>query len=76
MFFLTLVFGGNSAPREEAQADTRAKMGDIQRSISDYFPMITRGFVGDEKEDGAPEVAAVGWKHDVGSRREREEGLR
>ncbi len=56
--------------------DVRGKIDDISRSVSDYFPMIKRGFIGEEKEDGAPEVVTVGWKHDVTSRKEREEGLR
>lgn len=58
----------------EAQAEVRGKMEEIHRSVSDYFPMIKRG--GDEKEEGAPEVNAVGWKHDIASRKEREECLR
>mmetsp|Transcript_12606 Transcript_12606/g.27352 ORF Transcript_12606/g.27352 Transcript_12606/m.27352 type:complete len:1624 (-) Transcript_12606:148-5019(-) len=57
-------------------ADTREKMDVNMRSVSDYFPMIKRGFIGEEKEEGAAEVVAVGWKHDVTSRKEREEGLR
>jgi hypothetical protein len=44
--------------------------------ISEYFPMIMRGFIGEESQDAAPEVVGVGWKHDVTSRKEREEGLR
>jgi len=50
-------------------------MEDIRSQVSDYFPMIRRG--GDDKEsDGAPEVATVGWKHEIGSRKEREQSLR
>lgn len=55
----------------EASADARAK---IERSVSDYFPMITRGFTGEE--GGAAKIVAAGWKHDVASRKDREEGLR
>lgn len=60
----------------EGLMDVRGKIDDISRSVSDYFPMIKRGFIGDEKEEGAPEVVTVGWKHEVTSRKEREEGLR
>lgn len=60
----------------EGLMDVRGKIDDISRSVSDYFPMIKRGFIGEEKEEGAPEVVTVGWKHDVTSRKEREEGLR
>jgi hypothetical protein len=50
---------------------------DVQKSIiSEYFPMITRGFAGEESQEVEPEVVGVGWKHDVTSRKEREEGLR
>mmetsp|Transcript_38950 Transcript_38950/g.66467 ORF Transcript_38950/g.66467 Transcript_38950/m.66467 type:complete len:373 (+) Transcript_38950:70-1188(+) len=45
-------------------------------SVSDYFPMIKRGFTGEEKDEAGPEVAAAGWKQDIGSRKDREEGLR
>lgn len=51
-------------------------MEHLMSSISDYFPMIRRGYTGEEKEGAAPEVATAGWQHDVASRREREEGLR
>lgn len=60
----------------EGLMDVRGKIDDISRSVSDYFPMIKRGFIGEEKEEGAPEVVTVGWKHDITSRKEREEGLR
>ena len=66
---------GFRTPVVDAQLDVRGKMDELQRSVSDYFPMIKRGF-SDEKEEGAPEVVAMGWKHDVASRKEREEGLR
>jgi hypothetical protein len=48
---------------------------DLKSSVSDYFPMIKRGF-SEEKEEDAPEVVTSGWKHDVISRKEREVGLR
>lgn len=51
-------------------------MDDVKSSVSDYFPMIKRGFSGDDKEEEATEVATSGWKHDIGSRKEREVGLR
>ena len=60
----------------EGLMEVRGKIDDISRSVSDYFPMIKRGFIGEEKEEGAPEVVTVGWKHDITSRKEREEGLR
>jgi len=60
----------------EAQIDMRNKMDDMRSSVREYFPMIKRGFAGDEKQDDAPEVAMAGWKHDIASRREREESLR
>jgi hypothetical protein len=60
----------------ERPVDARGKLN-VQKSIlSEYFPMITRGFTGDESQEETPEVVGVGWKHDVTSRKEREEGLR
>ncbi len=44
--------------------------------INEFFPSIMRGFAGTESEEVAPEVAGAGWKHDISSRKEREEGLR
>jgi len=49
------------------------------RSPSDYFPLVRRGMaaLADElmtKEE--EEVVTVGWKHDITSRKEREEALR
>jgi hypothetical protein len=56
--------------------DARGKL-EVQKSvISEYFPMIKRGFTGEESQEAAPEVVGVGWKHEVTSRKEREEGLR
>lgn len=66
---------GFRSPVVDAQADVRGKMDELQRSVSDYFPMIKRGF-SEEKEEGGPEVVSMGWKHDVASRKEREEALR
>lgn len=63
------------SPVVEARADVHRKMDELQRSVSDYFPMIKRGFSEDKGEE-APEVVAMGWKHDVASRKEREEALR
>lgn len=65
----------NSASTQKAQNEAQEE-APIHRSVSEYFPMIRRGFTGEEQDEGAPEVAAVGWKHDVASRKEREEGLR
>lgn len=49
-----------------------------QRSPSEYFPMIRRGFAGlqEEKEEEEEAVMAVGWKVEVTTRKEREEALR
>ena len=66
---------GFRSPVVDAQADVRGKMDELQKSVSDYFPMIKRGF-SEEKEEGGPEVVSMGWKHDVASRKEREEALR
>lgn len=60
----------------EPQDGNRVVLDDLKSSVSDYFPMIKRGHFGEEKEDEAPEVVTSGWKHEVASRREREEGLR
>ena len=65
------------AAAEVQFADMRGKMEDLKRSASEYFPMIKRGFVsGEELEEEAPDFVAVGWKHDVASRKDREESLR
>jgi len=56
----------------QAQEDLR----DLKSTVSDYFPMIKRGFLGDEPAEEEAEVVAVGWKHDVASRRDREQILR
>ena len=45
------------------------------RSASEYFPLIKRGFIGAEEPPESDEVA-VGWKHEVASRKDREEALR
>lgn len=55
--------------------NVRPMLEDLKSSVSDYFPMIKRGF-SEEKEEDAPEVVTSGWKHDVISRKEREVGLR
>lgn len=55
------------------QGDMR---GNLKKSVSEYFPMITRGLDDAEGKDQGPEVAAVGLKQDVSSRKGREEGLR
>jgi len=46
------------------------------RSASEYFPLIKRGFTGTEEPPESAEEVAVGWKHDVVSRKDREEALR
>jgi hypothetical protein len=51
----------------------------FERSPSDYFPLVRRGMaaLADElltKEED--EVVKVGWKHEITSRKEREEALR
>lgn len=75
----------NSTPTEKSELETalgeglldvRGKIDDLSKSVSEYFPMIKRGFIGEDREEGAPEVVTVGWKHDITSRKEREEGLR
>jgi len=55
----------------------------LQRSASDYFPLIRRGagaeeasVAGGAKDMRASEVVAVGWKVEVTNRKEREEALR
>jgi len=50
----------------------------VQRSASDYFPLIRRGFAGVGEEAGKQEeqVVAVGWKVEITNRKEREESLR
>ncbi len=52
------------------------RMVDLKRSASEYFPMIKRGFTGDEVEEESADVMPMGWKHDIASRKEREEALR
>eukprot|EP00584_Thalassiosira_punctigera_P008237 CAMPEP_0172544582 /NCGR_PEP_ID=MMETSP1067-20121228/14701_1 /TAXON_ID=265564 ORGANISM="Thalassiosira punctigera, Strain Tpunct2005C2" /NCGR_SAMPLE_ID=MMETSP1067 /ASSEMBLY_ACC=CAM_ASM_000444 /LENGTH=1608 /DNA_ID=CAMNT_0013331167 /DNA_START=385 /DNA_END=5211 /DNA_ORIENTATION=+ len=55
------------------QGDMR---GNLKTQVSEYFPLIKRGLIdGEEKEEG-PEVVAGGWKHDISSRKDREQGLR
>jgi len=59
-----------------AIGQAQGELRDLKSSVSDYFPMIKRGFLGDEPADEEAEVVAVGWKHDVSSRRDREQVLR
>ena len=49
----------------------------VQRSPSEYFPLIRRGFA-IEKETGKEEdqVVMSGWQREVSNRKEREEALR
>ena len=49
----------------------------VQRSPSEYFPLIRRGFAS-EKEAGKEEEQVVmsGWQREVSNRKEREEALR
>lgn len=49
----------------------------VQRSPSEYFPLIRRGFA-IEKEAGKEEEQVVmsGWQREVSNRKEREEALR
>ena len=47
----------------------------VTRSASEYFPIIKRGFIGEEEPPESEEVA-VGWKREVASRKDREESLR
>ena len=61
-----------SAALNEAKED----LLDLKSSVSDYFPMIKRGFLGEEPAEEEAEVVAVGWKHDVTSRKDREQSLR
>jgi hypothetical protein len=61
-----------SAAIGQAQEDLR----DLKSTVSDYFPMIKRGFLGDEPTEEEAEVMAVGWKHEVASRKDREQALR
>lgn len=58
---------------EEKQAALPKR--ELQRSASDYFPLIRRG---GEETTGIQrqEVVAVGWKAEVTNRKEREEALR
>lgn len=66
-----------AAPRVAAPvAAMQEQMQNFTRSASEYFPMIRRGFVaGEETEEESPEMA-VGFKHDVASRKDREMSLR
>lgn len=48
----------------------------LQRSASDYFPLIRRGAAGEEEGKAPQEVVAVGWKVEISNRKEREEALR
>ena len=63
----------NSASTQEIPEKDTVSRG-LTTAVSEYFPMIKRGFIGEEEE--GPEVVAVGWKQDVASRKDREEGLR
>lgn len=65
-----------SAVIKEAAPDMRERVEAFQRSASEYFPLIKRGFIGAEEPPESGEVVAVGWKHDVVSRKDREEALR
>lgn len=65
-----------ASTQKPPEKETQAAMEHLKSSVSDYFPMIKRGFIGEEKEEETPEVATTGWKKDVGSRKQREEGLR
>lgn len=65
----------------EAQKKLEAKEAalpkpELQRSASDYFPLIRRGAVGEEAGKAEQEVVSVGWKVEVTNRKEREEALR
>lgn len=65
---------GLEHPLEEKKA--RAT---IMRSPSEYFPLIRRGFLGENTDDNKvedEEELAVGWKVDFANRKEREESLR
>lgn len=59
-----------------AIGQAKEDLQDLKSTVSDYFPMIKRGFLGDEPAEEEAEVVAVGWKHDVTSRRDREQVLR
>lgn len=48
----------------------------LLKSPSEYLPMIRRGFSSRATEEEVEEVMAVGWKHEVRTRKEREEALR
>ena len=71
-----LSFRGGFCLDSAKEDNIRPVLDDLKSSVSDYFPMIRRGYVGEEKEGDAPEVVTSGWQHDIASRREREEGLR
>jgi len=46
------------------------------RSASEYFPMIKRGLAPGQEVEEDEQVVAVGWQHEVTSRKDREEALR
>mmetsp|Transcript_27066 Transcript_27066/g.41513 ORF Transcript_27066/g.41513 Transcript_27066/m.41513 type:complete len:1447 (+) Transcript_27066:288-4628(+) len=50
----------------------------LQRSPSEYLPMIRRGFsyLNEEKEVEELDVMTLGWKREISNRKEREEALR
>jgi len=65
------------APKEaNSMSAMQDRMVDLKRSASEYFPMIKRGFTGDEVDEESTDVMPMGWKHDIASRKEREEALR
>lgn len=65
------------APKEATSMSAmQDRMVDLKRSASEYFPMIKRGFTGDEVDEESADVMPMGWKHDIASRKEREEALR
>jgi hypothetical protein len=64
--------------KEENESDAKKDMKDLRntfRSPSDFLPMIKRGF-SNMIDDEEGSLVSVGWKHEVTSRKEREEALR
>jgi hypothetical protein len=61
---------------ESIKHDVNEMKEAFARSASEYFPLIKRGFIGAEEPPEATEEVAVGWKHEIVSRKDREEALR
>jgi hypothetical protein len=63
---MTSLMDSPPSTNNEAPADQKST------SVSDYFPVIKRGF----EEDAIPEAVSDRRKQDFASRKEREESLR